>query len=213
MAGPPAANLTLVADHPIRAFVYDPVMSLADRAGLGERRRRLVAEARGRVLEIGAGTGRNLPLYREVDSVVVLEPDDEMRRRLLDRVAAAAVAVEVHEAGIEDSGLPDASFDTVVSSLVLCSVPDQRAALAEVRRLLRPEGRLLFLEHVRASGPLGSLQDLAAPAWGHLNGGCRLDRRTLRALREAGFAITDCDRAGILVQGVARPSQRTEAAA
>ena len=197
-----------MTEHPIHAFLYDPCMGLADRAGLGERRRRLVSQARGAVLEVGAGTGRNLPLYRDVESVAVLEPDGAMRRRLLDRVAAAAVTVEVHEAGIEQSGLADGSFDTVVASLVLCTVDDQAVALDAIRRLLRQDGRLLFLEHVRLPGLRGRAQAGVTPVWRRLAGNCHLDRPTLDAIRAAGFAITDCDRSGPLVQGVARPRNR-----
>lgn len=197
-----------MADHPLQALFYDPVMDLLDRAGLASRRRRLVAEARGRVLDVGGGTGRNLGLYRDVEMVVVLEPDASMRKRLLERVASAAVPVEVHEAGIEESGLPDAFFDTVVASLLLCSVDDAARAMAEIRRLLKPGGRFLFLEHVRAAGWAGQLQALATPVWSRLSGGCHLDRPTLDTIRRAGLAVTDCDRWGVLVQGAARPAHR-----
>ncbi len=197
-----------MADHPLHALLYDPVMGLVDRAGLARRRRRLLREARGRVLEVGAGTGRNLPLYAGVDSVVALEPDGAMRRRLFDRLATVSVPVEVHEGGIDDSGLPDASFDTVVTTLVLCTVPDQDSALAEIRRLLKPQGRLLFLEHVRAPGAAGRLQEMATPLWSRLAAGCHLDRPTLEAMRRSGLAITDCERRGVLAQGLARPSHR-----
>ena len=201
-------------DHPIHAFLYDPLMGLVDRAGMADRRRRLVAEARGEVVEVGGGTGRNLPHYRDVDRVVVLEPDGAMRARLLARVDAAAVPVEVHEAGIEDSRLPDGFADTVVVSLVLCTVDSPERALAEIRRLLRPDGRLLFLEHVAVPGLRGRLQSLATPVWSRTVGaGCHLDRPTLDSIRSAGFAITDCHRSGVLVQGIAVPSTRFPLAA
>ncbi|HET9443051.1 MAG TPA: class I SAM-dependent methyltransferase, partial [Acidimicrobiales bacterium] len=189
------------------AVLYDPVMALADRAGLARLRRRLVAEARGRVLEVGSGTGRNLALYRDVEAVVALEPDDAMRDRLLRRIPAAAVPVEVHDAGLGESGLADASFDTVVSTLVLCSVDDQDAVLGEIRRLLKPDGQFLFLEHVRSPGLWGTLEAAVTPVWRRLAGGCHLDRRTLQAMRAAGLAITDCQRSGLLVRGVARPAR------
>jgi SAM-dependent methyltransferase len=196
--------------HPVHAFLYDPVMSLVDRAGMADRRRRLVAEARGEVVEVGGGTGRNLPLYRDVDRVVVLEPDGAMRRRLLGRVASAAVPVEVHETGIEDTILPDGFADTVVASLVLCTVPSAAAALASIRRLLKDDGKLLFLEHVRSPGWRGRVQAAVTPVWSRTAGaGCHLDRPTLDAIRGAGFAITDCHRSGALVQGIAVPSRRS----
>jgi len=197
------------ASHPVHAFLYDPLMGVVDRMGMAEKRRRLVADARGQVVEVGGGTGRNLPYYRDVDRVVVLEPDGAMRRRMLERVTSAAVPVEVHESGIDDSRLPDEFADTVVSSLVLCTVPSQATALAEIRRLLKPEGRLLFLEHVAAPGLRGRLQGVATPLWSRtLGAGCRLDRPTLDAIRHAGFAITDCHRSGVLVQGTATKSDR-----
>lgn len=195
--------------HPVHALLYDPFMGLVDKAGMAERRRRLVAEARGHVVEVGGGTGRNLPYYRDVERVVVLEPDPAMRRRLLERVGHAAVPVEVHETGIEDSTLPDGFADTVVASLVLCTVPSQETALAEIRRVLRPEGRLLFLEHVKVPGLRGRLQQVATPVWARTGGaGCHLDRPTLDAIRSAGFAITDCHRSGAIVHGIAIPSDR-----
>jgi SAM-dependent methyltransferase len=199
-------------DHPLHAALYDPLMGVVDRfGGLADRRRRLVAEARGQVVEVGGGTGRNLPYYRrpDVDRVVVLEPDGAMRARLLARVDSCPVPVEVHEAPVEASGLPDGFADTVVASLVLCTVDDPAVALAEIKRLLRPDGRLLFLEHVASPGARGRLQALATPVWKRaVSPGCHLDRPTLDSIRSAGFAITDCHRSGALVQGIAVPSQR-----
>ena len=199
----------MVGSHPVHAAIYDPLMGLADRAGLAERRRRLISEATGRVLEVGAGTGLNLRHYRDVESVTVTEPDAAMHKRLLARVADAAVPVEVHELPIESTGLLDASFDTVVCTLVLCTVIDQAVALREIRRLLAPGGRLLFLEHVRSPGVRGRVQAVASPLWSATAGaGCHLDRRTLDAIRDAGFVIDRCERAGMLAVGVALPSKR-----
>lgn len=199
----------MVGSHPVHAALYDPFMGLADRAGLADRRRRLIAEATGRVLEVGAGTGLNLRHYRNVEQVVVTEPDAAMRKRLLVRVADAAVPVEVHELPIEATGLPDRSFDTIVCTLVLCTVVDQAVALREVRRLLAPGGRLLFLEHVRSPGWRGRVQELTTPVWAATAGaGCHLDRRTLDAIRDAGFVIDRCERSGMLAAGVAIPSKR-----
>lgn len=189
--------------------MYDPVMGLVDRAGMAGRRRRLLSEARGQVVEVGGGTGRNLAHYRDVERVVVLEPDQAMCRRLLARVPSAAVPVEVHESGLEDCALPDGFADTVVASLVLCTVRSQDDALREIRRLLKPEGRLLFLEHVRAPGVTGRIQAAVTPLWSRTAGaGCHLDRPTLDAIRGAGFAITDCRRSGVLAEGIAVPSKR-----
>jgi SAM-dependent methyltransferase len=206
-----------MADHHLYAAVYDRMMAGSEAKGLSERRRALLSEARGRVLEIGAGTGLNLAHYppETVSSVVVLEPDGAMRRRLLDRVGSGTspVPYEVHEAGIDDASFPDGSFDTVVATLVLCTVPDQRRAVAAIRRWLAPDGQLLFLEHVRATGLTARLQSAVGPLWRHVAADCHLDRDTLAVLR-SGLAVTDCERfampAGSLllsacVQGVARP--------
>lgn len=197
-------------DHPLHAALYDPLMGLADRfGGLGDRRRRLIAEATGRVVEVGGGTGRNLPYYRDVESVIVLEPDAAMRVRLTERAAAAPVPVDVRDAPIESSGLEAGSADTVVASLVLCTVDEPAVALAEIKRLLAPEGRLLFLEHVASPGWRGRVQAAATPVWKRVvSPGCHLDRPTLDLIRSAGFAITDCHRSGALVQGIAVPSKR-----
>ena len=156
---------------------------------MGERRARLLAGARGAVLEIGGGTGANLPHYRDVERVTVSEPDPFMRRRLSPKLEAALVPVEVSEAGAEALTFPDGSFDTVVSTLVLCTVPDQGSALAEVRRVLRPGGRLLFIEHVRAEGSAARWQDRIEPVWGCVFGGCHPNRDTLVAIEAAGFEV------------------------
>ncbi|HVM07791.1 MAG TPA: class I SAM-dependent methyltransferase [Acidimicrobiales bacterium] len=201
----------MVGSHPIHAALYDPFMGLADRAGLAERRRRLIAEATGRVLEVGGGTGLNLRHYRDVESVCVTEPDAAMRKRLLGRVGSAAVPVEVHELPIEATGLPDQAFDTVVCTLVLCTVADPEVALREIRRLLAPGGRLLFLEHVRSPGWRGRVQAVTTPVWSATAGaGCHLDRRTLDSIRSAGFVIDRCERSGMLAAGVAVPSKRSD---
>src|SRR3954451_22890138 len=147
----------VMRDHPLFAAVYDRLTMPAEAAGLAERRRRLLSAARGRVLEVGAGTGHNLPHYQagDVESVTLIEPDGAMRRHLAERLATCAVTLEVIPDTIEDARLDAGSFDTVVCTLVLCTVPDLDAAMARIRSLLRPDGRLLFLEHVRAPGGRG----------------------------------------------------------
>lgn len=208
-----------MADHRIFAACWDVVARGSDAAGFGDRRRKLLAAADGRVLEVGAGTGSNLPYYDGVTSLLALEPDRHMRRRLVDRLGRAHVPVEVAAAGIDDADLPARSFDTAVCTLVLCSVPDLRSALHAIRAALRPGGRLLFLEHVAALGWRGRVQRSVAPLWERAFGGCHLHRDPLAAMREAGFFVTDCERFTIrgagparqAVQGVAR-LPRTEAA-
>jgi SAM-dependent methyltransferase len=207
-----------VADHPIFAATYDRLLARSEARGLAERRHQLLSQARGRVLEIGAGTGLNLVHYPAgaVTSVVALEPDGAMRRRLEERIAAGAAAVPtlVVDAEVGRASFAEHSFDTVVSTLVLCTVADPAAAVADIQRWLTPGGRLLFLEHVRAPGLAGRLQRVTAPVWRWTAAGCHLDRDTLAMLRRADLAVTDCQRfampaGGVLlsacVVGVARP--------
>jgi ubiquinone/menaquinone biosynthesis C-methylase UbiE len=175
--------------HPIFAALYDRMAASAERRWMGERRRRLLTGARGAVLEIGGGTGANLPHYRDVDRVTVAEPDTFMRKRLGRKLADVRVSVEVSEAGAEALPFPDTSFDTVVSTLVLCTVPDQEAVLGEVRRVLRPGGRLLFIEHVRAEASTARWQDRLERPWGWLFAGCHPNRETVAVIEEAGFEI------------------------
>ena len=175
--------------HPIFAALYERMGASMERRWMGGRRRRLLAGARGAVLEIGGGTGANLAHYRDIDRVTIAEPDPFMRNRIGPKLEEARVPDEVSAAGAEALPYPDGSFDTVVSTLVLCTVPDQEAALDEVRRVLRPGGRLLFIEHVRAAGSAARWQDRLEPLWRRLLGGCHPNRDTVTAIEEAGFEI------------------------
>jgi len=177
------------------AAIYDPFMRSAERACLAEWRTELLEHASGEVLEIGAGTGANLACYpASIERLVMTEPDPHMLARLrrrADTKAAKLPHVEMVAAGIDALPFTDASFDTVVSTLVLCSVPDVCQALAQVKRVLRPGGRLLFLEHVAADDRPERLawQQRLEPLWIHISGNCHLTRRTGEAIREAGFAV------------------------
>ncbi|MCU0308755.1 MAG: methyltransferase domain-containing protein [Thermoleophilia bacterium] len=168
---------------------YDAGMWPVERARLGAWRHRLLALARGDVVELGAGTGLMVPHYRQVDRVVATEPDPAMRARLAARARAARVPVEVVDARAEALPLPDRSADTVVSAFVLCGVDDPAAVLAEVRRVLRPGGRMLFMEHVRARhGAWAARQARLDHAWGRV-AGCHLDRDTEALITGAGLAV------------------------
>jgi ubiquinone/menaquinone biosynthesis C-methylase UbiE len=170
----------------VGAAVYDPVLARGEQHGMSARRRSLLAQARGRVLEIGAGTGLNVGHYPSTaDEVVLSEPVPAMADRLRDR-ARGHERVRVIEARAECLPLDTASVDTVVSTMVLCTVGDPRAALGEVVRVLRPGGRLLFVEHVHAghSTRLRRWQDRLAGAWAVAAMGCRCDRDLLAAIRE-----------------------------
>lgn len=180
--------------HRLFAAVYDRLNTQAERTWLGSRRAGLIGQARGDVLEIGAGTGANLRHYRDVTRVVVAEPDPAMRGRLTRHLASATVPIEVSDAPAEHLGFPDASFDTVVATLVLCSVVDPNAALAEMRRVLRPDGRLLVLEHVRGEGRRARWQDRVTPIWRRVGAGCHPNRDTQTAVVRAGFHLDHEDR-------------------
>lgn len=172
------------------AAVYDALMWPFERAAVAGWRRRLALEARGRVLEIAAGTGAQFRWYAPAAAVTALEPDHGMLARARRQAARAAAHVTVVEGRAEELPFPDGSYDAAVSTFALCTVPDPAAALAELRRVLVPGGGLLLLEHVHLPWEPGrSLQSRAAPAWASLAGGCRLDRDTVRFAREAGFAV------------------------
>ncbi len=172
------------------AAMYDRMSASSEVAGLRDLRRGLLAQAEGRVLEIGAGTGANLALYPAgLSSLTLTEPERPMLSRLEQRAEREAPGALILRAPAEDLPFDDGSFDTAVSTLVLCGVDDQPRALRELRRVLRPGGRLLFLEHVRSAEPsVARLQD-------RLNGvnrflvGCECNRPTLSSLEAAGFTV------------------------
>ena len=178
----------------IFAATYDRMSRKNEEAGLRALRQTLLADAVGRVLEIGAGTGANLPFYNgSIESLVVTEPEPPMLRRLQRTAREHAPRAQVLRAPAEDLPFADHSFDTVVSTLVLCGVDDQPRALREARRVLRPGGRLLFLEHVRAEDPgLARFQDRMN--WlNRLVVCCDCNRPTLATV-EAEFAVTQLQR-------------------
>ncbi len=180
--------------HRIFAALYDRLGEAAERGWMGERRSRLLSGASGEVLEIGGGTGANLPHYHAAERVVVTEPDPFMREKLHPKLPQARVPTKVSGAGAEDLPFADGSFDAVVSTLVLCTVPDPRVALAEIRRVLRPGGELLFMEHVRGSAGMARWQDRIEPLWMKLFAGCHPNRDTVGAMEAAGFVLDGFER-------------------
>jgi ubiquinone/menaquinone biosynthesis C-methylase UbiE len=179
----------------IMALVYDPFLWLGEIAGMRRRRRTLLAGARGRVVEIGAGTGLNIAHYPDgIDELVLYEPEPGMRRRIARRLQRHAGVVRIVDAPAERLPLEDASVDTVVSTLVLCTVDDPEGALREIGRVLRPDGQLLFIEHVRASSRfLAACQDKLLQPWRRFGGGCRCNRPTAELMRDCGFTVVADD--------------------
>jgi ubiquinone/menaquinone biosynthesis C-methylase UbiE len=175
------------------AGIYDHVMAKTEQAGLGAHRQALLAEATGDVLEIGAGTGTNLSYYGEgVRTLTLTEPEKPMVRRLQKRILERRPDAKLLRAPAEDLPFNDDSFDTVVATLVLCTVDDQPRALRELCRVLRPGGRLLFIEHVRSDEKkLARLQDRMMPINIRIAHGCHCNRPTLAGIRKAGFEVTE----------------------
>ena len=176
--------------HKWFAAYWDHMVKIEPR-GLQELRDETVAGLSGRVLEVGAGTGANFRRYpQDVTQLVATEPDPHMLERARKHATELGRTIELHDASAEDLPFEDASFDAVVSILVLCSVSDQAQALAEIRRVLKPGGQLRFIEHIRFDGALGgAYQDLLAPLWRWLGAGCNPNRRTGQAIADAGFTI------------------------
>ena len=172
--------------HPILARTLDVIMS-----PLASVRGRVVPLARGRVLEVGIGTGANLPLYGDIEHLTGLEPDPHMRARAAQRAADRSFPVELVDADAAALPFADGSFDTVVATFVLCTIPDAAGAARELHRVLRPDGLLIYAEHTCAHGsPMRRAQQLVTPVWKRLAGGCHLDRDGLALLRDAGFTLS-----------------------
>ncbi len=198
------------------AAIYDPVLWAGELAGLRAGRRDLLRHARGRTLELGSGTGLNVPHYPDdLAELILTEPAAPMRKRLAKTISAQKRNATVSDATAERLLCADASVDTVVSTLLLCTVDDPRAVLGEIRRVLKPDGRLLFLEHVRAeSARLAAWQDRLERPWRRFAEGCRCNRATIELIEATGFTIEDRDEATWrvmppivrpIVSGIARP--------
>jgi ubiquinone/menaquinone biosynthesis C-methylase UbiE len=180
------------------AAMYDRFSAKAEKTTFSGHRESLLAGARGDVLEVGSGTGANLGHYGDgVASLTLTEPSKPMIRRLRRRADQLAPAAKVLRAPAEDLPFEDASFDTVVSTLVLCGVDDQPRALREMRRVLRPGGMLIFMEHVRSEEPkVARLQDRMNRI-NHLIVHCDCNRPTLDSIRAAGFSVRELERGTI----------------
>lgn len=175
-------------NHRIFAAFYDRMSRASEQRFFGAYRQRLLDGISGEVLDVGAGTGANLPYFSSDTSVVAAEPDRAMRSRLAPRAAWSPATVEISDAAAESLPFPEDRFDAVVCTLVLCSVDDPDRALAEARRVLKPTGALFVLEHVRGAGRLARWQDRLTPLWSKVSAGCQLNRDTAAVIERAGFA-------------------------
>ncbi|WP_320537340.1 class I SAM-dependent methyltransferase [Pseudarthrobacter sp. IC2-21] len=181
--------------HRLFAATYDTLLKPVERRELAPRRARLLAGLQGTVVDVGSGTGANLSHFRHAKRVVLVEPDPYMRARLSTRLGESPVPVTVSDADAEHLPPADGEADAVVFTLVLCSVPDQRLALLEARRVLKPGGTLAVLEHVRRPGRAGRWQDRLDGLWGRFVApGCHLNRDTVAAIAEAGFDFSEVSR-------------------
>ena len=170
--------------------MYDPVMRPFEKRRIGNIRRKLVSNQQGRILEIGSGTGANFPYYQEADKIIAIEPDEAMRERSEAKVDEASVPIELVDASAEQLPFEDDSFDAVVGTLVLCSIPNLDQALQEIKRVAKDGRPIVFLEHVRLDQPMiGRIQDVVTPMWKRLCDGCHLNRNTLEIIKQNGLSI------------------------
>ena len=195
-----------VVTHQLFAALYDRMTASLERDVLSPRRASLLGELQGQVLDLGAGTGANLRHLRRATRVIAAEPDPAMRKRLARKVPDSPVPVELSAAAAESLPFADGTFDAVVVTCVLCTVADPETAVAEARRVLKPTGRLIALEHVRGTGRLARWQDRITPLWSRLMAGCHPNRDTAATIERAGFSLERLERFDLFPRWVpARP--------
>ncbi|WP_318503339.1 class I SAM-dependent methyltransferase [Bacillus sp. T3] len=169
---------------------YDFFMSPLEQSKFKKVRIELLASAHGRVLELGSGTGINFPLYRGVDHVMAIEPSQHMIDRSQEKHKQAVVPIEIVKASAEQLPFDDNTFDTVVATLVFCTIPNMKQAIEEMKRVCKPEGEILLFEHVKMENKaLSTLQNMLTPAWKKICDGCCLNRETLNTFRAHGMSI------------------------
>jgi ubiquinone/menaquinone biosynthesis C-methylase UbiE len=181
--------------HRIFAAFYDVLCHQIDKKGLARYREKAAGGATGRVIEIGAGTGRNFSFYAAIDRLTATEPDPHMLRRAVKKTSGLPFPLLILPDRAEALSLPDQSADSVVATLVFCTVADPAAALREIRRVLTPEGSFRFVEHVRAEGPRRAwLQDFLTPLHRRIAAGCHPNRDTVRLIEREGFRLVELER-------------------
>lgn len=169
----------------------------------GPYRQRIIEDAHGDILEVGAGNGFNFPHYRKASRVVAIEPEAAMRRRGAARAHRASVPIDLREGNAHVLDFPDDSFDTIVFSLVLCTIPDVDRALSEAHRVLKPGGELRVYEHVRSKDPaVAAKQDRWLKPWRAFNVGCHPNRDTVAAISKAGFDVSGIEQFDLDEKGV-----------
>ena len=175
----------------ISAALYDPFLWVGERSRLRAHRSELLRQARGRTVEIGCGTGLNLAHYPDdVDDLILVEPDAAMRVHLEERLRGSHRRARVVDAPAQQLPFPDGSVDTVVSTFVLCTVDAPDRVVQEIGRVLRPDGELLFIEHVRSESPtLAAWQDRLAAPWRRFARGCRCNRAIGELMSSCGFQL------------------------
>ncbi len=184
--------------HKWFAALFDPMNRITgmETKFLAKYRPNIAGEATGQVLEVGAGTGANLPYFSKADKVIATEPDTFMLERARQHLAElSADNIELRQCPAEDLPFPDGSFDSAVSTMVFCSVSVPNKALAEIRRVLKPSGTFRFIEHVRPEGGLKArIFDAITPIWSWFGAGCHPNRRTLESIEQAGFEVEKLER-------------------
>jgi ubiquinone/menaquinone biosynthesis C-methylase UbiE len=172
-------------------MLYDPLVAPLDPMGLRKWRQWAVSAAHGHVLELGVGTGLNLPHYAAAESVTAIDPDEASLRRAFSRLNRSRAAISLQQARAEELPFPDGAFDTVVGTLVFCTISDPGRALSEVQRVLKPGGTVRLIEHVRVGNRvIAGAQDAVTPFWSQIAGGCHLNRDTLAEVERAGLHVT-----------------------
>jgi ubiquinone/menaquinone biosynthesis C-methylase UbiE len=186
---------------------YDTFMNPLEKKKFKQIRKDLISKAAGRVLELGSGTGVNFPLYQDVEKVTAIEPSPHMIDKSKAKLKKTSVPIEVIKAGAEELPFEDNTFDTIVATLVFCTIPNPEKAILEIKRVCKPEGKILLFEHVKMENRfLAKLQDWLTPAWKKVCDGCCLNRNTIALIEAHEISIVKVEEffsdLFILVEGV-----------